>query len=207
MSASASQTRRRRVEVQHEAGEINTLLQQPNGEKVVIQRRDASQMSTPTQQPRRKKSIAQLHETGEMSTPVRQKNRRKLAVQREAEENSEVGINMLCTTCKHIFASAKDRAQTFSWYYDILGLIDSAAKGCHFCVQVLRTINLADIESLKRELAKLNVEKSKSVEKCLKAETRYYEHMGVTFMLRRRDAGQRNCLASLSLYFPQDISK
>ena len=164
-------------------------------------------MCTPTQQPKRRKAIAQRHEAGEIPTPVQQQKRQKLMVQLEIGETLEVGVNMLCTTCKDIFACAKDRARTFSWYYDILGLIDSAAKGCHFCVHVLHEIDLADVESLKREFAELDVEQSKSVERRLKAETRYYEHMGIAFILRRSDAGQRDCLASSSLYFTQGISK
>lgn len=131
-----------------------------------------------------------------MPTTLQRQKRRKLAVQRETGETSEVGVNMLCRTCKEIFASAKNRAHMFSWYYDILGLIDSAAKGCHFCVQVLREIDLADVESLKREFTELDVEQSRSAEKRLKTETRYYEHMGVAFILRRSDAGQRDYLIS-----------
>jgi hypothetical protein len=168
---------------------------------------EAADMATTSRQPKRRKDIVQRYETGGKPTSGEQQNRRKLTVQRGTGETSGAGVNMLCTTCKHLFAYAKDRARRFSWYYDILGLMDSAGKGCHFCVQVLRNIDLADVESLKREFAEPNVEPSKSAEKRLKAETRYYTHMGVAFILRRSGAGQRDYLAHLALYFAQGISK
>jgi hypothetical protein len=167
---------------------------------------EAADMATTSRQPKRRKDIVQRYETGGKPTSGEQQNRRKLTVQRGTGETSGAGVNMLCTTCKHLFAYAKDRARRFSWYYDILGLISSAAKGCHFCVQVLRNIDSANVESLKREFAELNVEQSKSVKR-LKAETRYYKHMGVAFILRRSDAGQRDYLTQLGLYFVQGISK
>jgi hypothetical protein len=168
---------------------------------------EAADMATTARQPKRRKAIAQYYETGGMPTSAEQQNGRKLTVQRETGKTSEVGANMLCTTCEDIFACAKDRARTFSWYYDIIGLVDSAGKGCHFCVQVLRNIDSAEVESLKREFAEPNLGPSKSAERCLKAETRYYARMGVAFILRRSGGGQREYLAQLTLYFAQGISK
>lgn len=207
VSTPAPQSKRRKVKVQSEAGKIATPLRQQNDGKVIIQRTGANQTGRPTEQRKRRRAIAQRPENEQAPPTPQQQSPREVAVQGETGEVSETVVGILCKTCKDIFAHAKDRARKFSWYYDIIGLIDSAEKGCHFCVQVLRKIDSADVESLKREFAELDVAQPKSAEKRLKAETSYYEHMGVAFILRRKDAGTRECLAQLSLYFTQGISK
>lgn len=130
------------------------------------------------------------------------------AVQHEIDETYGVNVDVLCTVCKGIFARAKDRHRVISWYYDILGLIDSAAKGCHFGVSILRDICPADVEALKANSAELDIKQSESqpVEKRLKAETLYYEYRGVAFVLRR-SGGDFGVLATSTLYFAGGISK
>lgn len=71
------------------------------------------------------------------------------------------------------FARAKDRRRVISWYYDIFGLIDFAAQGCHFCVPILSNVPIAEVEALNADSAELNIEHFlfQPIEKRLRAET------------------------------------
>jgi hypothetical protein len=161
-------------------------------------------------QPRKRKRKLQ-HEAAESSIESQQKNRQELTVQPGGDGKSELIINRLCTVCEDIFASAKERHRRFSRFYDILGWLESVEKGCHFCAQVLREIPCGVVESLKREIAEVDVKESDSrpeshpLEKRLKVETRYYKQRGVAFMLRRSDGGQLDILATANLY--SDLGK
>lgn len=164
-------------------------------------------MDLPTSAQPQKRKIQ--YEAAESSTDPQRKKRQELVVQLEGDEKSKVIINRLCTVCEDIFASAKDRHRRFSWFYDILGLLESVEKGCHFCAQVLREIPRGVIECFKQEIAEVDVEEPHSqsdshpVEKRLKVETRYYKRRGVAFMLRRSHGGQFDTLATIALYFNQ----
>jgi len=141
----------------------------------------------------------------DISTPGHPSKR----VKREPDAVSEVSHSSLCTICQDIFGRTKNKYRMFFWYHDIHGLIESAAKGCHFCVQVLRDIRPEDVETLKREFVELDDKQSRScpVEKRLKVETRYHEHLGVSFLLQRSKWGGHDLLAAESLWFDRDFSK
>lgn len=153
------------------------------------------------------------HEAVESFTDPQQKKRQELTVQPEGDERSEAIINRLCTVCKDVFASAKDKHRRFSWFYDILGFLESVERGCHFCAQILRNVPYDTVQSLKQEIAQVDIKESDSepeshpVEKRLKVETCYYKRRGVSFMLRRSAGGQWDILATLNLYFNQDPGK
>ena len=50
--------------------------------------------------------------------------------QDEAGAMSEISVNSLCDVCEDIFARVKVGMRVYSWFYDILGLVDSAENGC-----------------------------------------------------------------------------
>jgi hypothetical protein len=153
------------------------------------------------------------HEAAKCSTDSPQKNHRGLTIQPEGDRMSEIVLNRLCTICKGIFARAKDSYRRFSWFYDILGLLDSVERGCHFCAQVLRKMRCDVVETLKEELTKVDVKKSDPEpesplkEDRLKVETRYYQRKGVTFILRHSNGRQSDDLATVDLYFIENSGK
>jgi hypothetical protein len=127
--------------------------------------------------------------------------------QSEARESPEAGLSIICAVCKHIFAHAKDEHRASYWYYDIFGLFNSVEKGCHFCTQVLRTMHMEDVEFLKAEIVKQNDDQSgfPSTDRRLSVETRYYEGMGIAFLLQRKGERLSGCLGTLYLYFMRDL--
>src|SRR5436853_4478308 len=112
-------------------------------------------------------------------------------------------FNSLCVVCKNVFANVrKDRESHFSWFHDVAGLLSSAAAGCHFCTIVLDRVAVRDLNLLKAELddfhtANMGVKRKQLKMKQLNSETRYYKGVGVSFILRRRHAEQRDVLAAV----------
>lgn len=127
--------------------------------------------------------------------------------QDEADAKSHFVLNALCSICEGIFARAKLRYRIFSWFYDITNLVDSAARGCHFCNIVLHNFSLEDIKALQREENGIGDSASAAVEKRMKAETRFYNNRGVCILLRRSYGAEQDVLASVRLELVAPPSK
>ena len=117
-----------------------------------------------------------------------------------AKMAAEIPFNSLCSVCESVFACVrKDVESYFSWFHNVTELIHSAASGCHFCNKVLKEISNSDLIRLQAELDELQRENSGVVPRQLRAETRYYCNVGISFLLRRRDGKERDVLAAIEL--------
>jgi hypothetical protein len=121
--------------------------------------------------------------------------------QLEAGEQPGGHFNALCSLCEGIFARAKLGHCVFSWFHNITEWHDSAGRGYHFCNIALSRCGLSDIQSLQREMAEVQDLNSGALDKHLKAETRYYDNKGVSFLLRRNDGREHDVLVHVDLGF------
>ena len=73
----------------------------------------------------------------------------------------------------------------------------------------MHNMDPADVKSLQEDFIVRDIEQTDSqpVEKRLKAETLYYETLGILFVLRRKDDSQFDILAEVPLFLGEARSK
>lgn len=149
--------------------------------------------------------------TSALQDGQRQKKSRTTTAQLQTGSSSvEISFNKLCSVCEKIFARfSRERKYTFSWFHDVLGLIESASNGCHTCslIKAEMRSNGMLTEEIERELRKMKEEEPDVVSKPLKAETRYLRETGVSFLLRVDGASEHDVLANIDFSFENALSK
>lgn len=119
-----------------------------------------------------------------------------------------MSFHVLCSVCEEVFAGVKKGRYTFSYFHSITELVESA-KGCHFCNIVTEDMRSSGTftKGMENKLLSKNDRLVTAAEQRLKAETRYVEDIGVSFLLRCIGAFELDVLASVDLLFDDSAGK